>query len=442
MTEQQTGSAPPKVLLAILHMGSVCTSLSQWVTNVAASETRYPIMIQWFGGDAEAVPHSSNRNRIMRDTPGDFAGVLMLDSDTVPHPQTMDIPLLGENIVIAPTPIWRADDERGPVVTNMIPFGADSGNMDHATFQIGRPVLQRVKEGGTGCIYISRVVLDHPGMRGAFKFEFDDDGVTVVGEDHSFCRVATECGFEVYAALGYPQGHMKAVNLSIVWDMYHPVEGRKPLLIVTGSGRNGSGYAKARLAALGVKIGHETIFMYRGLDAAKERLARFQEVVADSSWMAAPYLDCAFCEKALIIHQVRHPGKVIASWIREPTQTTPRYWQFVLRYLPMLAEIEGDLERCAARYVLWNGLIENKLEGREYYRWRVEDGANGDLAMLQWLVSKEALTEDRIMRPFIANRTLNRHGAGEPQFVPLDTITGPWGERVRDMAERYGYEDV
>ena len=444
MTEESKGRQPEPsglVLIAILHMGQVCTEIASWAAWVAATERRYPLTIQWFGNDAEAVPHSSNRNRILRETPVNATGVLMLDSDTVPHPRTADIPLLGKDVVLAPTPIWRPDDEHGPILTNLVPYGAEGGNMDGATLPVGAPVVTRIKEGGTGCIWISHDVIQHPDMRAPFVFEADPDGVTKIGEDHGFCRKAWAAGFEVWGAMAYVMGHKKTINLTTCYDAYNPILGRKLQLVVVGTGRNGSGYAASRLKQAGLNTGHEAIFMYRGLEAAKERLSRATSIRADSSWMVAPYLDDSALDQSIIIHQVRHPGKVLASWIREPTQTTPRYWQFVLEHLPELEEIEDDVTRCAARYVLWNQMIELRGKDRILHRWRVEDGEQGDRAMLQALVDAEVLPPDAILRPYNANTGANAHGKGqEPRFILLDSIQEPWRERIHEMAERYGYE--
>lgn len=429
-------------MIAILHMGSICSELASWAAWVAATERRYPLTIQWFGKDAEAVPVSSNRNRILRETPSDFAGVLMLDADTVPHPKTADIPLLGKDIVLAPTPIWRPGDERGPILTNLIPYGADGGNLDGATLPVGAPTVMRIKEGGTGCIWISTNVIKHPDMRAPFAFIPDGDGVTQIGEDHAFCRRATEAGFEIWAGMGYVMGHNKSINLALAYEAFHPVKEARPLLIVTGTGRNGSGYAHSRLTNAGLRCGHESIFMYRGLGAAKERMARAPNIVADSSWMAAPHLDDPFLSKAVVVHQVRHPGKVLASWMREPTQTTPRYWQYLLQFLPELEQIEDDITRCAARYVLWNRMIEQRGQGRIVYRWRIEDGQQAEITMLSTLADIGLIDPNAVMRPFIPNQGTNAHNQGqEPRFVTPEQIQEPWKSAIEEMAEEYGYTD-
>jgi len=439
---ESKGSAPSPapVMIAILHMGQVCSQLASWAAWVAANEKRYPLTIQWFGNDKESVPVSSNRNRILRDTPRNFSGVLMLDADTVPHPQTTDLPLLGKDIVLAPTPIYRPTDERGPILVNLIPYGAESGNMDGATLPVGSDAVIKIKEGGTGCIWIGRAVLDHPDMRAPFSFAPDDDGVTQVGEDHAFCRRATDAGFDIWGAMRYVMGHNKSINLAAAYNAFNPVEGLKLRLIVTGTGRNGSGYAASRLTAAGLACGHEVIFMYRGLDAAKERLARFTQFRADSSWMAAPYLDDPFLDRAIVIHQVRHPGKVLASWLRDPTQATPRYWQFLLEHLPQLEQIEDDVTRCAARYVLWNRMIEEKGAGRILCLWPIESGGVGEREMLQGLIDTGILPDGALLRPYLPNRGTNAHAPGkEPQFVWWDQIQEPWQSEIREMAKRYGY---
>lgn len=440
MTQTGSESPPAPVMIAILHMGHVCSELASWAAWVAATERRYPLTIQWFGKDAEAVPVSSNRNRVLRETPKDFSGVLMLDADTVPHPRTADIPLLGKEIVLAPTPIWRPDDERGPILTNLVPLGAEGGNMDGATLPVGAPTVMQVKEGGTGCIWISTEVIQHPDMRAPFVFQPDSDGVTKIGEDHAFCRKATEAGFGVWAAMGYVMGHMKDINLTLAYEAFHPVTGAKPLLIVTGPGRNGSGYASSRLTNAGLRCGHEGLFMYRGLDAAKARIAKMPEMRADSSWMAAPYLDDPFCDQATIIHQVRHPGRVMASWMRDPTQTTPRYWDYLLQFLPELEQIEDDATRCAARYVKWNRMVEQKGAGRILYRWRIEDGQRAEMVLLSKLTEIGLIDPNAALRPYISNTGTNPHNQGqEPQFVHLDQIQEPWKGEIQKMTEEYGY---
>lgn len=431
-------------MVAILHTGHVRWELSAWTNHLIANENRGMVMVQYFGGDSMAHPVSSNRNRILRDAPRDMDAVLMMDEDTIPHRHTIEVAYmccpeesggLGKDVVIAPTPIFRGDDERGPVMTNVVPLGASEGSHDNVTVNIGQQAVQEIKEGGTGVIAISRQVID--ALQAPFSFQYDEDGITIVGEDHQFCRNVKAAGFRVWAALGYPQGHAKTMDLKTLHELYRPGEPRKPALLVTGTGRCGTGFASQFLTSAGLRTGHESFFMYRGYEAAVKRIAMFHAFRADASWMAAPYLDQEILGDVPLVHITRHPKKVIASWIRKHPHSTPRYWKFFLSHCPEVEQIERVVDQFAARYVLWNELIESKRNGHDYYRWRVEDGEDG---LLAWLADRELIDPSQIdTRMLYPNRSYNSK-AGEPKEIALDEVSEPWRTRLAEMAERYGYE--
>ena len=63
-------------------------------------------------------------------------------------------------------------------------------------------------------------------------------------------------------------------------------------VVVTGTGRSGTGFAARWLTSAGIPCGHEAFFSHRGYDKALVRLdLKYPELAAESSWMAAPYLD-------------------------------------------------------------------------------------------------------------------------------------------------------
>jgi hypothetical protein len=219
--------------------------------------------------------------------------------------------------------------------------------------------------------------------------------------------------------------------------MFTPHEPRKLELILTGSGRCGTGFAAQWLSSAGVHCGHETFFSYRGLDAAVEKLSRFKGFMADSSWLAAPYLDNALLVGIPIVHITRHPSKVIASWIRIHPQSTPPYWRYVVEYCPEVDELPEGPTQGAARYVLWNEMIERKSEGREVFRWKIEDGEAG-LAL--WLADQGLFDPSSVdMKKLYPDKSYN-HKAGDLTEVALDEIDEPWRTRLAEMSERYGYE--
>lgn len=79
-------------------------------------------------------------------------------------------------------------------------------------------------------------------------------------------------------------------------------------LVITGTARSGTAYMGALMGGLGLRFGHEEIF--------GPRTRAFESWFGqngDSSWLAAPFLDQI--PEALIVHQVRHPLKVVRSLV-------------------------------------------------------------------------------------------------------------------------------
>lgn len=435
------------MLVAVLHTGQVRWELSAWLNHIIATEKRAAIMVKYYGCDQHSHPVNSNRNRILVDAPRECDAVMMIDEDTVPIPEAIEVAFmacpeemggLGKDVVLAPVPIIRGDDERGPIMANLVPLGAEGGSHDNVTIPVGLNRVMEIKEGGSGVIAIARHVIDHPMMRAPFGFEYDEDGCTIVGEDHFFCRRARAAGFKIWGALGYAMGHAKAVDLKMIYESTNPGPPQKPALIVTGTGRCGTGYAAHWLSSAGLRTGHEAIFMFRGIDAALKRAAMFRQFRADSSWMAAPYLDHPFLADVPVVFQMRHPKKVIESWVRKSTaEHTPRYWQFVIQHAPEVGEQEREFDQFAARYVLWTEMIESKLDGHEVYQWRVEDG---DENLLTWLMECGIL-DPRIVDHdnLFPDRSYN-HKGGEEVDIRLFDISEPWRSKVAAISERYGYE--
>ena len=96
--------------------------------------------------------------------------------------------------------------------------------------------------------------------------------------------------------------------------------------LVTGSGRSGTNYMCRFLTSVNVMCGHESIFTYEGITEAIYRLhdpklvstsicstldktSWFdpQKQIAESSYLAAPYLDDPILEDTKILHLIRNP---------------------------------------------------------------------------------------------------------------------------------------
>ena len=165
--------------------------------------------------------------------------------------------------------------------------------------------------------------------------------------------------------------------------------------LVTGTGRCGSVYMARLLTSLGYMCGHEAIFDYTELEMAKLRLKGNlpltssptsrgegwfvpEKMVAESSYMAAPFLEDVCLDNVKVIHIVRNPLEVISSHhldIRffQKTNDLIEYKKFVAKYLPGLSAIENPLELACYYYVHWNKMIEDKTKNKTYFFHRVED---------------------------------------------------------------------
>lgn len=208
-------------------------------------------------------------------------------------------------------------------------------------------------------------------------------------------------------------------------------------LIVTGTGRCGTGYASRLLSGVGLLTGHEHFFSYAGLVEARRRLRQEQKpFLGDASWMAVPFLGEPELAGAFIVHLVRHPKAVLESWLRVPTATTPPYDAFYHRHVPMAHAYDGVLDKSALRYVLWNEWIERACRGRPSVRHRLEDGpmalfeAMQDAGMIDRLPAEDGLFSD----------TSYNHKEGQPVEVDPDDVNFMLSARLRAITMRYGYE--
>jgi hypothetical protein len=161
--------------------------------------------------------------------------------------------------------------------------------------------------------------------------------------------------------------------------------------LVTGTGRCGTVYIARFLTYLKIYCGHEAIFDYGGIVKAKKRMlgqesiktsscsifnkVKMEEtngwfepkkIIAESSYMAAPFLNENTLKNVFVIHLVRNPLKVLSSWVLDlsffsdnSSHHLLQYKNFILRYVPKINEEKTEIEK-TCRYLLeWNRLIKN-----------------------------------------------------------------------------------
>lgn len=197
-------------------------------------------------------------------------------------------------------------------------------------------------------------------------------------------------------------------------ELQAPIKLKKLKVIVTGTGRCGTVSVAKIISHAGMPCGHESIFDHQGMGIVMDRLEGRKEIelsgisklasqeeeqlgmfwfnhsdpdqpieiVGDSSYMAAPYLDNPIFNDVKIVHVVREPIKVINSFVggfnyfkdNYDIESKP-YHDFIYSHVPELKEKMHPLTRAALYYIHWNTMIEKKgkANGKKYFLHRVEN---------------------------------------------------------------------
>lgn len=119
-------------------------------------------------------------------------------------------------------------------------------------------------------------------------------------------------------------------------------------IIVTGTGRCGTGFMSRVLTESGVACSHEGVFTPFGATRARHNWQ------ADSSWMAVPHLSThRDCLRVLVY---RHPVDVINSFVGIGFFDEPStYLSFMTRRLSLLdSHRMSAVEKACQYYVAWN----------------------------------------------------------------------------------------
>jgi hypothetical protein len=166
--------------------------------------------------------------------------------------------------------------------------------------------------------------------------------------------------------------------------------------LVVGTGRSGTVYTAKLLTALGIPCGHELIFnggnlpdaLRIGEQGGKNSACSthcgldFQvHPIAESSYMAVPFLQHECLKSCTIIHVVRDPLQVIRSFLnnllffREDRNEYRRAEeQFLYTHLPHLDFLPDPVSRACYYYLRWNQMIEESIAGRKYLLYPIERG--------------------------------------------------------------------
>jgi hypothetical protein len=226
-------------------------------------------------------------------------------------------------------------------------------------------------------------------------------------------------------------------------------------VIVTGTGRCGTNYFAHLLTSMGIPCGHESIFTHNGLKEAFHRLNAPKQIelsecsrrsklvkieikkwvdeaniVADSSYMSAPYLEDDNFQSAKIVHLIRNPFEVISSFVYDGKfflidEPDNDYEDFIDDFFPEIFKEPTPIDRAAYFYVAWNEMIEQNSRHSLYYRHNIDDGVTPGL--LNFLKAKNY--NDKIYKRINSWDTKTRPTLNWTDFK------NP--QKLMEMSERY-----
>lgn len=242
--------------------------------------------------------------------------------------------------------------------------------------------------------------------------------------------------------------------------------------LVTGTGRCGTVYLAKFLTSIGVPCCHEGVFNYDSEDVVKRienskirnlskcsmdmaMLQHNQEpnlwvdpkkTVADSSYLAVPYLNYPLMKNIPIIHVVRNPIDVISSFVLDLgyfSEITPHndrnnnygevYEKIIWNTIPEIAFAQTQLERACWYYHEWNRIIEDAGKSRKYLRINIEDFDK--TALCDFVGGKKDLIQSSFDDKK-ANTNKNRNFKVSINDIP----SGFFKQLIIKKAKDYGYE--
>jgi len=221
---QQTRPTLKGVYVAVLNQGWIRPELVKILLELSR-QGGYRLAVT-FPADK---PISNNRNKIVRNfLSTDFDYLMMIDGDNIPPSNILALADFEKDIIGGLCFAQRYDNKRPvyiPLILNrtkdektLEKYSESQRKYRYTPVELnGTEGLMEVDAIGTGCIIMSRKVLEEPTMEYPFKNLYDENGEKLIGLDLYFCRRAKELGYKVYCHTDYPIGHWSDQNLKMVY---------------------------------------------------------------------------------------------------------------------------------------------------------------------------------------------------------------------------------
>lgn len=211
-------------------------------------------------------------------------------------------------------------------------------------------------------------------------------------------------------------------------------------ILITGTGRSGTGYISQVLRHAGIRCGHENVY-----HPTTRSSWEWGDYEAESSWLAVPYLEPiirAHRNHVLVVHLVRHPVACARSLLHFFKTDDTHFHDAIRRFAPwILDDAASPIERFCRYWVTW----QRHADAYADLRVRIEDttGApdsfRGMLAHAftasRWRITTHTIDSAMAAVPKDYN---TRHDREDLAWRDLAATT--CGEIIEQIACAYGYE--
>lgn len=203
-----------------------------------------------------------------------------------------------------------------------------------------------------------------------------------------------------------------------------------PKFIGVSTGRVGSKYTARVFESSGIPTTHETVYTAHHLEDGLPDWTRPE--LGEWSAQVVPFLDDF---DGVVFHQVRHPLKVIASYLDFGLFHNPARHGAEGLFMARHANITGEdpIGEASRFYWEWNRLCE----AHATKRWRVEEVSIDTIQEAAEMVGAEVHAAQ--IREVLADTPKDMNTRARDNSVDWSDIPDDWRPRVENMAERYGY---
>lgn len=233
--------------------------------------------------------------------------------------------------------------------------------------------------------------------------------------------------------------------------------------LVTGLPKGATTYMCRLLTSLDIMCGHESIFKTQGLEHAKKiingeiqpttsycslvdlktnKKRNFEfdskKIIAESSYMSAPYLNDPILKNTKIIFVVRDPWNTLTSlflcahmWNRPIKESKP-YIDFCEKIIPNMNHIENLLNKCVHFMIKWHEIIEKQLkENKDYIIFKSEEKINNELL--------DFLKKEKNNKKCFENTKENSWRKGNEIPIKKRQLTNEHASEFEKICKKYDY---